>query len=595
MPVRLKLQHPLDNMKPLYYIVFFFFLVNLYSQDQLKYHIGSIDFHHLEIFSQKEACDLSGLKIGNVINTDELYSKSYSFLSRLEQKGYVYSSIDSIIFSTSNDSIYIDLFFSKIQKGVIDSVIVQGPDIKNIEPFFNPIHNIDIQNFRLDPYIENAILYYEKKGRPFASIRLDSILVDSTIDAFHYTMFLKNIPGPELYIDKINITGNEFTKDKVILREIRINRGDIYNFQKVKSIRSRLMRLGYFKEVYPPDVYIGNKNKGGLSIHVKEGKTSKFDGVVGYTPASEFEKGYFTGLVDIEMGNLFGTGRSLKIHWQKRNQNSQDLEIYYREPWIAGFPVHIGAGFTQLIQDTTYIERHFLADFELPLSQSFSIVSTLSRNMVIPDSVGSYVLGIPKSRSLSASIGLKYDSRDNLVNPKQGLYYFTNIENGQKKNIGPDSILSLYSLKKNITNRKIKIDFESFFNIFSNQVISLSFHGRIITSNESEISLPDQFRLGGTRSLRGYREDQFRGSSIAWSNLEYRYLFGPLSRAFIFFDSGYYSQSFEQTGIYKMGYGFGVRLETGLGIMGIDYGLAIGEKTEGVLGGMIHVGLINTF
>jgi outer membrane translocation and assembly module TamA len=64
----------------------------------------------------------------------------------------------------------------------------------------------------------------------------------------------------------------------------------------------------------------------------------------------------------------------------------------------------------------------------------------------------------------------------------------------------------------------------------------------------------------------------------------------------VFCDVGYYYGD-NPSGLvedFKIGYGFGVRLETGLGIMGIDYGLAYGEK-QGLMSGLLHVGLVNEF
>ncbi|MDZ7725517.1 MAG: BamA/TamA family outer membrane protein [candidate division KSB1 bacterium] len=582
--------------KFLYTIIVLWAANSALSDNAREYYIRNSEFHNLDMITQKQAGKISGLETGNRISIDDIYLQGASLLSFLEKKGYVYASIDSITYSinSNQDSVSISVYLNNNNPATVSQIIVNGPDTQQIQKYYNPLNNIEIQKLKIELLAEQIIHYYEEKGRPFASLNFDSVRVDKADGKYAHILYFTNNPGPKLVIEDINITGNEFTNDNVIRRETRIKKGKIYNHQKIELIESRLMRLGYFKKVYPPDVFISNKNKGGISIHVNEGKTSKFDGVVGYTPATEFEKGYFTGLVDIEMGNLFGTGRSVKIHWQKRDQNSQDLEIYYREPWVAGYPLHIGSGFNQLIQDSTYIEREFMADFEWPLIESFSIVSSLTRSLIIPDSIGSYSLGIPQSNSLSASIGIKYDSRNNLINPTNGIYYFTNIEIGSKKNKGPAEILTRYSYKKEISNKKIRLDFDSYFSIFTRQILAISFNGRRITSNESEIPLPDQYRLGGTRSLRGYREDQFRGTTIAWTNFEYRYLFGPLSRAFVFFDAGYYSPN-NISDNFKMGYGFGVRLETGLGIMGIDYGLPIAEKTEGVLGGMIHVGLINNF
>jgi hypothetical protein len=78
-------------------------------------------------------------------------------------------------------------------------------------------------------------------------------------------------------------------------------------------------------------------------------------------------------------------------------------------------------------------------------------------------------------------------------------------------------------------------------------------------------------------------------------NLEYRYLLGRRSRVFVFGDGGYFARPAdpeEKIEDYKVSYGFGFRLETRLGIMGVDYGLGEGS---GLLGGLIHVGLINEF
>ena len=81
---------------------------------------------------------------------------------------------------------------------------------------------------------------------------------------------------------------------------------------------------------------------------------------------------------------------------------------------------------------------------------------------------------------------------------------------------------------------------------------------------------------------------------MAWSNLEWRYLLGRRSRVFLFADGGYFStqSSALQHNAFKLGYGLGFRLETGLGMMGVDYGMAQGE---GLMNGKVHVGLVNEF
>jgi outer membrane protein insertion porin family len=106
--------------------------------------------------------------------------------------------------------------------------------------------------------------------------------------------------------------------------------------------------------------------------------------------------------------------------------------------------------------------------------------------------------------------------------------------------------------------------------------------------------------LGGINSLRGYREEEFSGTKVAWTNLEYRFLLGRESRFFIFADYGYFfrqARSIEEKILSKisgkkLGYGFGIRIDSRAGLLGIDYGM--GEKDR-FNEGKIHFGIVNRF
>ena len=116
-------------------------------------------------------------------------------------------------------------------------------------------------------------------------------------------------PGPEITIAEIEIVGNEQTHESVILRELPLEIGDIYNQRNVDRIRSKLQKLGYFKWVNPPRLELLKNNSGKLIIELAEGRYNRFDGVVGYNPGTQMNDGFVTGLLDISFGNLFGTDR----------------------------------------------------------------------------------------------------------------------------------------------------------------------------------------------------------------------------------------------------------------------------------------------
>ena len=130
--------------------------------------------------------------------------------------------------------------------------------------------------------------------------------------------------------------------------------------------------------------------------------------------------------------------------------------------------------------------------------------------------------------------------------------------------------------------------------IDQNQVFAFNFNGFHIEGDKDQLQLSDHFWFGGFGSLRGYRENQFHGTTVSWINLEYRFIVGRNSRVFLFSDWGFYQYE-EATGIKNdilPGYGVGIRFDTPLGIMGVDYGLGRGDTFST---GKIHFGLINSF
>ncbi|RME01868.1 MAG: hypothetical protein D6814_00690, partial [Calditrichaeota bacterium] len=199
--------------------------------------------------------------------------------------------------------------------------------------------------------------------------------------------------------------------------------------------------------------------------------------------------------------------------------------------------------------------------------------------------------GIPNSQSTATGLGLRYDSIDDPINPRRGAEFYTLLESISKKVSALDSISAGGSFKQ----KRLVVDASWSQPLWNFQVFYMGLHWRQVTSNEPVISITDQFRFGGATTLRGYREEQFRGSRIAWANIEYRYLLARHSRAFLFYDLGYFfrveeaNKKIEQI---KQSFGFGVRMETRLGVIGLDYGMGEGDT---LLRGKIHVSLINSF
>jgi outer membrane protein insertion porin family len=470
-------------------------------------------------------------------------------------------------------------------------------DSINIIPIFSYLEGKVFDSTSLEESISSALTYYENNGNPFSKITISSInfLNDSTQEKYFVNLNLIIDRGKVSTIDKIEIDGNTKTKDYVITREMRLSTGEKFSENLIKEIPYRLNRLGFFEPVGVPDYYINAQNEGVLVVKVKDKQTNNFDGIIGYVPGDVNTSGYVTGLVNISLRNIFGTGRAAAIRWQKLDKSSQELELKYLEPWVFNLPFNINAGLYQRKQDSTYIQRRLNFALEFLANENFSAALTLSTESVIPSDTDTLTLTVYNSNSITTGLNLKLDTRDDPYSPKQGLLFINSYSFSRKTINGPEKFITP-SLATKVDLQRIELEFKIFYQPFQRQVIALGLNGKELRGSFFEVS--DLYRLGGANTLRGYIEDQFLGSRIFWSNLEYRFLLTQRSFTFLFLDTGYFyrpedlTRNILKTEGFRIGYGLGINLETGIGVIGVSFALGKGDSFSN---GKIHFGIVNEF
>ena len=527
------------------------------------------------------------------VRVNEFKTTMQRVLSNLQQRGFYFAQIDSVAFKTQTATVFLNSM-PKVRLTTLVSFKVPDPtsSFVNWQRELRSVYD----EAALQQRLTNVLADFARRGYPLASFSFDSVTIAMQRKEFLATLHLQFDSGPAVRIDSVIIRGNKITKRDVLLRELPVQIGAPFNLEQAQSIPERLLRLGYLQSAAPPQLVVDSGGRYLLDVAVVEGNSNVLNGVAGYYPGEGRQKGFVAGLIEVKFGNLLGTGRQINARWEKRDRQTQELALRYREPWVAGYPAHVSGGFQQTIRDTSYVERRWDFTAELPLGQNFSARGHIARESIAPDSLARDRLKIPRSSVTSIGASLRYDSTDDPINPRRGIVYLTTVETGRKNT---DQI---GVTRKNFTRDKILVDFQYLLPTFWPQVLSIAVHGRQVKSNAPpEILVTDQFRFGGATTLRGYREEQFRGARVAWSNLEYRYLLSRRTRAFVFFDAGYYS-GFEyvsaepprlneiENSVYA--WGLGARVDTPLGIIGVDYGLGQGDP---LTNGKVHVSLVNSF
>ena len=393
-------------------------------------------------------------------------------------------------------------------------------------------------------------------------------------------------------LEGYKVKGNKKTKERVILREMRQKPGEPFNANQARRSMQRVYNLGFFEDVnvkMNPGV---EPNAVVMEIDVKEKRTGSFGIGAGYSSSDGM-----VGMVSISDTNFRGMGDTISLTYEMSGDDTdaRGYTFMYRRPWLDKKET---AGTVRLYNRTYEYDDYnangdhvesFMRKYsggEFTLSRPMSEYST--NFITLKNRKDKYVRhtenGLAGDRSLNApwigknfgttrSITLEHvtDTRDNVYEPTTGARASLSAEFA---GFGGDFNFQKYTISD-----------AQYFKVGHAQVLVA--RGQYGFGNGS-ISEYNQFRLGGQDTIRGYREDQFRGNRMALLSLEYRFPIVSKVTGALFTDyGGAWDSGFAPENLHGS-VGVGLGLNTPIGPLRLDYG-------RGSQGGRVHFRVGGTF
>ena len=393
-------------------------------------------------------------------------------------------------------------------------------------------------------------------------------------------------------LEGYKVKGNKKTKERVILREMRQKPGEPFNANQARRSMQRVYNLGFFEDVnvkMNPGV---EPNAVVMEIDVKEKRTGSFGIGAGYSSSDGM-----VGMVSISDTNFRGMGDTISLSYEMSGDDTdaRGYTFMYRRPWLDKKET---SGTVRLYNRTYEYDDYnsngdhvesFMRKYsggEFTLSRPMSEYST--NFITLKNRKDKYVRhtenGLAGDRSLNApwigknfgttrSITLEHvtDTRDNVYEPTTGARASLSAEFA---GFGGDFNFQKYTISD-----------AQYFKVGHAQVLVA--RGQYGFGNGS-ISEYNQFRLGGQDTIRGYREDQFRGNRMALLSLEYRFPIVSKVTGALFTDyGGAWDSGFAPENLHGS-VGVGLGLNTPIGPLRLDYG-------RGSQGGRVHFRVGGTF
>lgn len=533
----------------------------------------------------KERWFFSFITGSGIYKKDEIKADIERIRELYHSRGYIYVVIaePEITLSRDKTELYIKISISEKDQYKIGEVSLSGNTVFKSTKLYEYIETTPGKIFNrsaLRNDIDNILDLYMERG--YARADIDPLIEINDKEKLVDVVF--SITEGEIYrIGRIEIRGNEKTRDKVIRREIRLDEGDIYNHKLLKRSRQRLANLNYFKSV---DL-VTKPSRGEKLIDIDVKVEEKLTGMLtiggGYSSVDKF-----IVMGEIMQANLFGKGLYLKIR-ADLSASRKNYNISLRDPWFMDKPISasvsiynetfeypdydkdaIGAsvGFGKELSE--YVRANITYNFEnVKISGISEDASTL-----IKEQAGSKITS-------SISPAIWRDTRDNYLDPTSGS---RNALYTTYAGIGGDNYFG-----------KVLVDSIWYFPVIWNTTFSV--RGRVGYASGfpgKKLPLYERFYVGGINTVRGLgfgeggprdeEGEKIGGKTEIIFNTE---LIFPIEeninlKGVLFFDAG---RSFDKTEYVSLGKlrpttGFGLRWLSPFGPIRLEWGFNLSQKSD---------------
>ncbi|MCH7409559.1 BamA/TamA family outer membrane protein [Belliella sp. DSM 111904] len=521
----------------------------------------------------------------------------HNLLSRYHADGYLAATV--IYEQDHADTLHIKIAtgerfnWLKLKKGNI-------PDQFLIKAGYDPrtFDTKPVQYQHVASLFDRLIKEAENNGFPFAIVRLDSLERQNASIGGSLNLAL----GPKITFDSLQITGNSKTKQGYLAKYLQIIPGEPFSQLKVNQAVKQVRNLPYLRWSGEPEISFQNE-EATVYLPINDRKVNTIDGIIGFLP-NEFEENKLlvTGQFDLSLFNVGGKGRNYQLNWQRLSQYTQNLRISAIEPMILGSKIDVGASFSLLKEDTTFLNRDFRIDFGYRIL-SDHYLKFFSRRQA-GDLLATF--GLQNLETLPEiadfrfnNYGLQYQLTllDDVFLPRKGFFGAIEFAIGNKNILENTGLPS--RVYEDINLRTIqfyaKVDFEKHF-YFRPQWGMLASISTGLMENEN-LLINDLYRLGGLRSIRGFNENYFFANNYMYFNIEPRFYFDTYSYFMIFVDGGRLENRTQGLAVdYPFATGLGFSLETGNGIFNFIYAIGRANAQDFALNlSKIHFGYTGRF
>ena len=490
----------------------------------------------------------------------------------------------------------------EIQEGrqySVDKVAIEGDLIRPVDELLGKVESVKASVFSREVVrkdIQALRSVYVDEGYAYAEVS-PVTKEDGETHLVNITYMISK--GKKVRFERVNITGNTSTRDKVIRRELKAIEGENFSGEAIRRSTQNLHRLGFFEDVKMETRKGSSDDLIVLDVNIKERPTGSFSVGAGY---SSVDSAFV--VFQVAQNNLFGRGQKVDTSAKLGGRTTQ-FNVKFIEPWL--FDKNISAGielykweqeYDDYTEDGYEYDDYSRDSLGAALTLGFPLlrIDDFTRGSIRYGYDNADIKDVPETASIeikdmegqnitsSMTFGIKRDSRDRPWNTSRGSVNSLTFEYAGGV-LGGDVYFNKYLARS-----------AWFIPLFWDTVFLVQGSwGYIDGRSGGKLPVYQKFRLGGINTVRGFdyadisphdpdTGDKIGGEKMMSYNLEYRV---PLFQeqgivGLVFFDAGNVFEKgddYSFSGI-RTSVGCGIRWYSPMGPLRIEYGKNLDPRED---------------
>ena len=371
------------------------------------------------------------------------------------------------------------------------------------------------------------------------------------------------------------LIGTLATKRDLIMRDVQMKKGELFDIRKIEATREALMRRPYILNVEAgtfsalsyslredlrgnnDSVDVRDIDYVSVPFQVKDRTGLGIEGALGVS-SRRGEGTFLYGDLTLSFLNLFHSGESAAFQYAG-DRNYQQFNVEASKPWLFGYPLTASASFGLEVHESNY-------------GYLYGEMAALA--------------GIGARSMWNAGIGIKGTETTSDSSRRSRQYFGADFllsrlreqcrEGAVARELSLAAGGGIAGSERNFSRSHVEFTGGIHAPLRGRHAARVRVVSRHLISGEDTLVAAEMFRVGGYRSVRGYAENEFAFRTVVYDQLEYLYYFGPTTSAYIFTDNGFgFEQSLTRArwGDRKefLGYGVGIRIPARLGTLTLEW------------------------